>query len=76
MMVLCVIMLFQEEAYLWLSKINDILFIESSHISIVSIYGTGTTVAYFDNNKEWILTTIGIIRSCDFILYFILVLQR
>ena len=30
---------------------DDVLFIESCQLSIVSIYGTGMKVSYFDHNK-------------------------
>ena len=52
-----------------ISSKDDIIFIESCELSIVSIYGTVITVEYVDHNNEWQLTIIGRISSCDLDLY-------
>ena len=35
----------------------------------MSRYGIGMTVAYFDQNNEWVLVNIGIISSSELIIY-------
>ena len=48
---------------------DHILFIGSFELSKVSRYCIVVTVAYFDYDKECILSIIGIIISCDLVMY-------
>ena len=67
MMVLFII-IFSGIIYMAKSK-YDIIFIKSCQFYWVSIYGTLTTVAYFDHNRECILEIIGRITVCELVLY-------